>query len=169
MKCLIIGSLFTIFCINPVSKLGSIGKPLYIRIWLYIYTYMCINTRISISKLSVTVLLRQLSLLYVHCSSEFALRSYLYIIFHELVGRPASWLFADEKVSFKPSKMLIFWCFFNFYFEQSLYLLTGESFLCGETLSWSSICCFRCHFSCSSFQKVWKTSCFLCTCNALLS
>ncbi|XP_022717264.1 dol-P-Man:Man(6)GlcNAc(2)-PP-Dol alpha-1,2-mannosyltransferase-like [Durio zibethinus] len=31
-------------------------------------------------------------------SSEFALRSYLYIIFHELVGRPASWLFADEKV-----------------------------------------------------------------------
>ncbi|KAE8706523.1 Dol-P-Man:Man(6)GlcNAc(2)-PP-Dol alpha-1,2-mannosyltransferase [Hibiscus syriacus] len=31
-------------------------------------------------------------------SSEFALRSYLYIIFHELVGRPASWLFAEEKV-----------------------------------------------------------------------
>ncbi|MBA0573984.1 hypothetical protein Golob_001227 [Gossypium lobatum] len=31
-------------------------------------------------------------------SSEFALRSYLYIIFHELVGRPASWLFAQEKV-----------------------------------------------------------------------
>ncbi|XVF18667.1 hypothetical protein REPUB_Repub11eG0042500 [Reevesia pubescens] len=31
-------------------------------------------------------------------SSQFALRSYLYIIFHELVGRPASWLFADEKV-----------------------------------------------------------------------
>ncbi|KAK6229322.1 hypothetical protein SCA6_018273 [Theobroma cacao] len=31
-------------------------------------------------------------------SSQFALRSYLYIIFHELVGRPASWLFADDKV-----------------------------------------------------------------------
>ncbi|GMJ11410.1 EMS-mutagenized bri1 suppressor 3 [Hibiscus trionum] len=31
-------------------------------------------------------------------SSEFALRSYLYIIFHELFGRPASWLFAEEKV-----------------------------------------------------------------------
>ncbi|CAL2253771.1 unnamed protein product [Prunus armeniaca] len=31
-------------------------------------------------------------------SSQFALRSYLYILFHELVGRPASWLFAEEKV-----------------------------------------------------------------------
>ncbi|GMN54385.1 hypothetical protein TIFTF001_023505 [Ficus carica] len=31
-------------------------------------------------------------------SSQFALRSYLYILFHELVGRPASWLFGDEKV-----------------------------------------------------------------------
>ncbi|KAK8507417.1 hypothetical protein V6N13_141438 [Hibiscus sabdariffa] len=31
-------------------------------------------------------------------SSEFALRSYLYIIFHELVGRPTSWVFAEEKV-----------------------------------------------------------------------
>ncbi|KAJ4726436.1 Mannosyltransferase [Melia azedarach] len=31
-------------------------------------------------------------------SSEFALRSYLYILFHELVGRPASWLFGQEKV-----------------------------------------------------------------------
>ncbi|KAL4340103.1 hypothetical protein GQ457_08G006720 [Hibiscus cannabinus] len=31
-------------------------------------------------------------------SSDFALRSYLYIIFHELVGRPTSWLFAEEKV-----------------------------------------------------------------------
>ncbi|XP_022749288.1 dol-P-Man:Man(6)GlcNAc(2)-PP-Dol alpha-1,2-mannosyltransferase-like isoform X3 [Durio zibethinus] len=31
-------------------------------------------------------------------SSKFALRSYLYIIFHELVGQPASWLYADEKV-----------------------------------------------------------------------
>ncbi|KAE8679082.1 Dol-P-Man:Man(6)GlcNAc(2)-PP-Dol alpha-1,2-mannosyltransferase [Hibiscus syriacus] len=31
-------------------------------------------------------------------SSGFALRSYLYIIFHELVARPASWLFAEEKV-----------------------------------------------------------------------
>ncbi|GMI85351.1 EMS-mutagenized bri1 suppressor 3 [Hibiscus trionum] len=31
-------------------------------------------------------------------SSEFALRSYLYIIFHELIGRPISWLFAEEKV-----------------------------------------------------------------------
>ncbi|KAH7512647.1 hypothetical protein FEM48_Zijuj12G0113100 [Ziziphus jujuba var. spinosa] len=31
-------------------------------------------------------------------SSEFALRSYLYLAFHELVGRPASWLFGDEKV-----------------------------------------------------------------------
>ncbi|GLU18075.1 hypothetical protein SLE2022_343950 [Rubroshorea leprosula] len=31
-------------------------------------------------------------------SSQFALRSYLYLLFHELVGRPASWLFTDEKV-----------------------------------------------------------------------
>ncbi|XP_048442614.1 dol-P-Man:Man(6)GlcNAc(2)-PP-Dol alpha-1,2-mannosyltransferase-like isoform X3 [Pyrus x bretschneideri] len=31
-------------------------------------------------------------------SSQFALRSYLYILFHELVGRPASWLFAEEKL-----------------------------------------------------------------------
>ncbi|XVE50093.1 hypothetical protein DITRI_Ditri01bG0133600 [Diplodiscus trichospermus] len=31
-------------------------------------------------------------------SSEFALHSYLYIVFHELVGRPASWLFANDKV-----------------------------------------------------------------------
>lgn len=31
-------------------------------------------------------------------SSQFALRSYLYILFHELVGRPASWLFAEDKV-----------------------------------------------------------------------
>lgn len=31
-------------------------------------------------------------------SSQFALRSYLYILFHELVGRPASWLFGEEKV-----------------------------------------------------------------------
>ncbi|KAK8579282.1 hypothetical protein V6N13_142495 [Hibiscus sabdariffa] len=31
-------------------------------------------------------------------SSRFALRSYLYIIFHEVVGQPASWLFAYEKV-----------------------------------------------------------------------
>lgn len=34
------------------------------------------------------------------CSSEFALRSYLYIIFHNLVGWPASWWFGEEKVSF---------------------------------------------------------------------
>ncbi|KAL6202171.1 hypothetical protein ACLB2K_025881 [Fragaria x ananassa] len=31
-------------------------------------------------------------------SSQFALRSYLYILIHELVGRPASWLFGEEKV-----------------------------------------------------------------------
>ncbi|XP_010498021.1 PREDICTED: dol-P-Man:Man(6)GlcNAc(2)-PP-Dol alpha-1,2-mannosyltransferase isoform X2 [Camelina sativa] len=31
-------------------------------------------------------------------SSNFALRSYLYILFHELAGRPASWWFGDEKV-----------------------------------------------------------------------
>uniref|UniRef100_A0A2P2JJY4 Mannosyltransferase n=1 Tax=Rhizophora mucronata TaxID=61149 RepID=A0A2P2JJY4_RHIMU len=31
-------------------------------------------------------------------SSQFALRSYLYINFHELVGLPASWIFGDEKV-----------------------------------------------------------------------
>ncbi|KAF2617150.1 hypothetical protein F2Q68_00042250 [Brassica cretica] len=32
-------------------------------------------------------------------SSKFALRSYLYIIFHELAGRPAAWWFGDDKVS----------------------------------------------------------------------
>ncbi|XP_061363407.1 dol-P-Man:Man(6)GlcNAc(2)-PP-Dol alpha-1,2-mannosyltransferase [Gastrolobium bilobum] len=31
-------------------------------------------------------------------SSQFALRSYLYLLFHEIVGRPASWLFGEEKV-----------------------------------------------------------------------
>ncbi|KAH0864039.1 hypothetical protein HID58_081250 [Brassica napus] len=31
-------------------------------------------------------------------SSNFALRSYLYILFHELAGRPASWWFGDDKV-----------------------------------------------------------------------
>ncbi|KAL5550089.1 hypothetical protein UlMin_000265 [Ulmus minor] len=31
-------------------------------------------------------------------SSQFALRSYLYLVFHALVGRPATWLFGDEKV-----------------------------------------------------------------------
>uniref|UniRef100_A0A5B7AZE9 Mannosyltransferase n=1 Tax=Davidia involucrata TaxID=16924 RepID=A0A5B7AZE9_DAVIN len=31
-------------------------------------------------------------------SSQFALRSYLYILFHELVGKPASWWFGEEKV-----------------------------------------------------------------------
>lgn len=31
-------------------------------------------------------------------SSQFALRSYLYLIFHEFVGRPASLLFGEEKV-----------------------------------------------------------------------
>lgn len=37
-------------------------------------------------------------LLYASCSSQFALRSYLYILFHELVGRPASFLYDGEKV-----------------------------------------------------------------------
>ncbi|XP_028056503.1 dol-P-Man:Man(6)GlcNAc(2)-PP-Dol alpha-1,2-mannosyltransferase-like isoform X1 [Camellia sinensis] len=31
-------------------------------------------------------------------SSQFALRSYLYLLFHKLVGGPASWLFSEEKV-----------------------------------------------------------------------
>lgn len=31
-------------------------------------------------------------------SSQFALRSYLYLLFHELVGKPASWLYGGEKV-----------------------------------------------------------------------
>ncbi|KAI4333577.1 hypothetical protein L6164_018364 [Bauhinia variegata] len=31
-------------------------------------------------------------------SSQFALRSYLYLLFHEIVGRPASFLFGEEKV-----------------------------------------------------------------------
>ncbi|XP_077228732.1 alg9-like mannosyltransferase family [Tasmannia lanceolata] len=31
-------------------------------------------------------------------SSEFALRSYLYILFHNVVAGPASWLFSEEKV-----------------------------------------------------------------------
>ncbi|XP_020231367.1 dol-P-Man:Man(6)GlcNAc(2)-PP-Dol alpha-1,2-mannosyltransferase [Cajanus cajan] len=31
-------------------------------------------------------------------SSQFALRSYLYLLFHEIVGRPASWLFSEDKV-----------------------------------------------------------------------
>ncbi|KAK4255888.1 hypothetical protein QN277_008824 [Acacia crassicarpa] len=31
-------------------------------------------------------------------SSQFALRSYLYLLLHEIVGRPASWIFGEEKV-----------------------------------------------------------------------
>ncbi|XP_014498800.1 dol-P-Man:Man(6)GlcNAc(2)-PP-Dol alpha-1,2-mannosyltransferase isoform X1 [Vigna radiata var. radiata] len=31
-------------------------------------------------------------------SSQYALRSYLYLLFHEIVGRPASWLFSEDKV-----------------------------------------------------------------------
>ncbi|KAI8552457.1 hypothetical protein RHMOL_Rhmol06G0268100 [Rhododendron molle] len=31
-------------------------------------------------------------------SSQFALRSYLYLLFHKVVGGPASWLFSEEKV-----------------------------------------------------------------------
>lgn len=31
-------------------------------------------------------------------SSQFALRSYLYIIFHKLIASPASWWFGEEKV-----------------------------------------------------------------------
>ncbi|KAL6999618.1 mannosyltransferase [Sarracenia purpurea var. burkii] len=31
-------------------------------------------------------------------SSQFALRSYLYLLFHKVVGGPASWLFGEEKV-----------------------------------------------------------------------
>ncbi|KAL8129798.1 hypothetical protein V2J09_018953 [Rumex salicifolius] len=31
-------------------------------------------------------------------SSQYALRSYLYILFHALVGRPASWVFGEDKV-----------------------------------------------------------------------
>lgn len=34
------------------------------------------------------------------CSSQFALRSYLYLLFHEIVAQPALWLFGDEKVRF---------------------------------------------------------------------
>ncbi|KAE8702295.1 putative transcription factor [Hibiscus syriacus] len=59
------------------------------------------------SQLSVTVLLRQFSHISVNFSSEFALRSYLYIIF-ELVGRPASWLFAEEKVRLFYAERLFF-------------------------------------------------------------
>ncbi|XP_022872627.1 dol-P-Man:Man(6)GlcNAc(2)-PP-Dol alpha-1,2-mannosyltransferase-like [Olea europaea var. sylvestris] len=33
-------------------------------------------------------------------SSQFALRSYLYILLHELAGGPASWWFHDEKVGY---------------------------------------------------------------------
>lgn len=32
------------------------------------------------------------------CSSQFALRSYLYLLFHKVVGGPASWLFTEDKV-----------------------------------------------------------------------
>ncbi|PSS05865.1 Dol-P-Man:Man(6)GlcNAc(2)-PP-Dol alpha-1,2-mannosyltransferase [Actinidia chinensis var. chinensis] len=31
-------------------------------------------------------------------SSQFALRSYMYLIFHKVVGGPASWVFSEEKV-----------------------------------------------------------------------
>ncbi|GFZ05108.1 alg9-like mannosyltransferase family [Actinidia rufa] len=30
--------------------------------------------------------------------SQFALRSYMYLIFHKVVGGPASWVFSEEKV-----------------------------------------------------------------------
>lgn len=45
-------------------------------------------------------LLPTIEILHFACfrSSQFALRSYLYINFHELVGRPASLWFAEDKV-----------------------------------------------------------------------
>ncbi|KAE8691853.1 14-3-3 brain family protein [Hibiscus syriacus] len=52
-----------------------------------------------VAELTIVLLSRhQIIFFYVYCSSQFALRSYLYIIFHEVVGRPASWLFPYEKV-----------------------------------------------------------------------
>ena len=36
---------------------------------------------------------------YAICSAQYALRSYLYIIFHAIVGGPASILFEDKVVS----------------------------------------------------------------------
>lgn len=36
----------------------------------------------------------------VYCSSNFALRSYLYILLHQLVAGPASWIFGEDKVRF---------------------------------------------------------------------
>lgn len=53
------------------------------------------------------------------CSSQFALRSYLYINFHELVGLPASWLNGEEKVKFPASAFLKFawWMMIPYFFS----------------------------------------------------
>lgn len=67
-------------------------------------------------------LTESLSHLYVLCSSEFALRSYLYIIFHELVGRPASWLFAEEKVSFQASDDVNYLLLFFFFIKKTYFI-----------------------------------------------
>lgn len=109
------------------------------------------------------------------CSSQFALRSYLYLLFHEIVGRPAAWLFGEEKVRFHLCLLIdllqitVFYHVYAFHVTVLSFTAVGESVLCCEILSRPSLCFHR-DCSCgSSFEKVWETTCFLCTCYAVLN
>jgi len=115
-----------------------------------------------------------MELWYVCCSSQFALRSYLYLLFHEIVARPALWLFGDDKVRFQMYSLIDF-CYRSVFLLFMLLILplsftvVGESVLCCEILSWFSVRCHRDCFCGSYFKKVWKTTCLLYTCYAVLS
>ena len=80
------------------------------------------------------------------CSSQYALRSYLYLLFHEVVGRPASWLFSEDKVSFLLCLVVELNCLrwnvemFMLFMLPLSFLAVGESVLCCEILSGSSLC-----------------------------
>lgn len=105
---------------------------------------------------------------YAICSAQYALRSYLYIIFHAIVGGPASILFED-KVAYVLSVVVdvdMLPCRFA---NMRKHFLSGESILCGKALSRAYLSGHRCISCCSNFSKVWKTSCLLHPCNAMLN
>lgn len=109
-------------------------------------------------------------ILYAICSSQYALRSYLYIIFHAIVGGPASFLFED-KVSSVPS-VIVGRCLKLNVVGLLICLnlpLSGESILCREALFRAYLCGHRCISCCSSFQEVRETSWLLHPSNAMLN
>lgn len=113
----------------------------------------------------------------VYCSSDFALRSYLYLFFHALVAGPASLIFGENKVR----SLLLLWFLHILIFPGYLFtylcllLLISHLFYCegscvllSENLSWSHFNYYRnCSGGCS-FKKIWEATCLLCSCNAML-